>query len=328
MNRIVKRGLAGLAAAVLLAGAGACSTIAEPDNMVLMYTGGSVDGSHFKRCIDPSKRGPGVVNDSNFFLPTGERRWAIRPDDEGDTKVPIEAGSKPDAKGNQGPKVNVYATTRFFLNTNCDGGKDSTVVKWWETLGRRYGADVNPKESSDEQAHDDGFVKMLYASIIPIIERAVRDSTPAFTADQIDSNLNSAYDTLEKAIEQRLATEIQKSGDFFCGPGYDRAVKASCPALDVDVTDGAYADAGVATARAAVFAAQQRAQAAAIDTQSKLDTANALKGAGASGVEVQRLQNQLAIAQESTKQAQACADNPNCTVIVGAGAGVNVAAGG
>lgn len=326
MNRIVKRGLAGVAAAVLLAGAGACSTIAEPDNMVLQYTGGSSDGSHFKRCIAPSTKGPGVVNDSNFFLPTGERRWAIRADDEGDTKIPIEAGSKPDKDGNQGPKVYVYATTNFFLNTNCDGGASSTAVKWWETLGRRYGADINPDEDADAQAHDDGFVKMLYASIIPIIERAVRDSTPAFTADQIDSNLDGAYDTLEKAIEQRLATEIAKSGNFFCGPGYDRAVKASCPPLDVDVTDGSYADASVATARASVFAAQQRAQAAAIDTASKLATATALKGAGASGVEVQRLQNQLQIAQESTKQAQACAANPKCTVIVGSGAGVNVAA--
>lgn len=313
-----------IAGAVVVGGAG-CSTIAEPDNMILQYSGGSVDGSHFVRCIEPSKRGPGVVNDTNFALPTSERRWAIRPDDKGDTKTPIEAGSKPDANGNQGPKVNIYATTRFFLNTNCDGGKDAVVVRWWETLGRRYGADVNPEESSDEQAHDDGFVKMLYASIIPIIERAVRDSTPSFTADQLDNNLNGAYETLEAEIEKRLAAEIKASGNFFCGPGYNRADPKSCPPLDVDVTDGAYQDESVAAARAGVFAATQRAKAAEIDTASKLATAKALKEAGSEGLEVQRLQNQLAIEQEHTKQAQACAANPNCTVIVG-NAGVNVAA--
>lgn len=316
----------GLAAIVVL-GLAACSTIAEPDNLVLQYTGGSVEGSAFKACIAPSTKGDGVVNDTNYYLPTSERGWAIRADGTGDTNQPIEGGTKQDAKGNQGPKVHVYATIRFYLNTNCDAKKDSPVVKWWESVGRRKGADIDPEQSPQEQQQDEGWKQMLYATVVPKMEAAIRNSTPQFSADEVDNNLNGTYDKLASAISKELAKEYGKPGAWFCGLTFNRTAKAedpaSCPPLDVVVTDGNYADGSVAKARSDVFAAEQRARAATIDAQSKVDVANKLKEAGAAGLEVQRLQNELAIAQEQTKQAQACAANPNCTVVVGAG-GVNV----
>lgn len=328
MNRTISKILAVATAGGLIAALAACSTVAEPDNLVLQYTGGSLEGSTFKECIAPSTRGDGVVNDTNYYLPTSERSWAIRSDGAGDTDRPIEGGTKQDAKGNQGPKVNVYATIRFYLNTNCDKGKDSPVVKWWESVGRRKGADIDPEQTPEEQQKDAGWVQMLYATVVPKMEAAVRNSTPQFTADEVDNNLNGAYDKLAKAISTELAKEYGKPGSWFCGVAYNRAAKVedpnACPPIDVVVTDGNYSDANIAKARADVFAAEQRARAAQIDAQSKVDVANKLKQAGAEGLEVQRLQNELAIAQEQTKQAQACAANPNCTVIVGGAAGVNV----
>lgn len=308
-----------LAGAALVLGLGACSTIAEPDNLVLQYTGGSIEGSTFKECIEPSKRGDGVINDTNYYLPTSERSWAIRPDGAGDTDKPIEGGTKQDAKGNQGPKVLVYATLRFYLNTNCEAGAESPVVKWWESVGRRKGADLNPEQSAEEQQKDEGWKQMLYSTVVPKMEAAIRNSTPQFSADEVDNNLNGAYDKLAAAISTELAKEYGKPGSWFCGVAYNRNDQNSCPPIDVVVTDGNYADPSVAKARADVFAAEQRARASLIEAQSKVDTANKLKEAGELGLEVQRLQNELAIAQEQTKQASACAQNPNCTVIVGGG---------
>jgi hypothetical protein len=324
LNKPTRIALAVAASGALVASMSACSTIAEPDNLILQYTGGSIDGSHFKQCIEPSKKGPGVINDTNSYVPTSERSWAIRADGSGDTDKPIGGGTKQDAKGNQGPKVDVYVTIRFYLNTNCDGGKDSPVVKWWETVGRRKGADLDPEKSPEEQQKDPGWRDMLYVTVIPKMEAAVRNSTPAFTADEVDNNLNGAYTKLAAAISNELNKEYGKPGAWFCGPGYNRDDKNSCPPIDVVVTDGNYNDAKIAQARADVFAAEQQARAQQIKVQSQVDAANKLRQAGTQGIEIQRLQNELAIAQEQTKQAQACSSNPNCTVIVGSGAGVNV----
>lgn len=326
MNRIRKAVGFALAALMVLAGLTACSTIAEPDNLVLQYTGGSLDGSKFKECIEPSQRGPGVINDANYYVPSSERSWAIRSDGTGDTDQPIEGGSKPDAAGKVGPKVLVYVTLRFYLNTDCAAGKDSPVVKWFESVGRRKGADVDPGQTPEEQQKDEGWKQMLYATMIPKMLAAISNSTTRFTADEIDSNLNGAYDALAQAISAELSKEYGKPGAWFCGPLFVRADPNSCGPIDVVVTDGNYQDPDIAKARSDVFAAEQRARAAQIDAQSKVDTANRLKQAGAQGIEIQRLQNELLIAQERTKQAQACAANPNCTVVVGDGAGVNVGA--
>lgn len=328
MKKIARRITAALAAVTVIGSLAACSTIAEPDQIVLQYTGGSIDGSVYKGCIAPSKKGDAQYNNHNFFLPTSERIWAIRSDGAGDTDKPIEGGTKQDAKGNQGPKVNVYATIRFYLNTNCDAGTESPVVKWWESVGRRKGADVNPEESAADQQKDSGWKDMLYATVVPKMEAAIRNSTPNFSADEVDNNLNGAYDKLAQAISVELAKEYGKPGAWFCGLAYNRAADpkapTSCPPLDVVVTDGNYADPKVAQARSDVFAAEQKARAREIEVKSQVSAANELKAVGTEGLEIQRLQNQLAIAQERTKQAQACASNPNCTVIVG-DAGVNVA---
>lgn len=324
MNRTVHRLACAGAALAVVGSLAACSTIAEPDNLVLQYTGGSDEGTKFSACVEPSKKGKGVINDHNFYLPTSERIWAIRDDGKGDTDRAIGGGTKPDGNGNQGPKVLVYATIRFYLNTNCDDGVNSPVVKWWEQYGRRMGADLDPEQTPQDQQKDTGWIQMLYATIVPKMETAIRNSTPQFTADQVDSNLDGAYDKMAQAISNELSKEYGKPGSYFCGLTFNRADKNSCPAIDVVVTDGNYADPKVAEARTAVAAQELAAKAREIETASRVRAAQELKKAGNEGIELQRLQNELAIAQEQTKQAQACAANPNCTVIVGSNAGVNV----
>lgn len=302
----------------------ACTVTPEPDVMVLQYTGGSMEGSKFKSCVDPASTGGGSVNDSDIYLMTSERTWAITKDDSGDSKDPIEAATKPDAKGNPGPKVKVWLKADFFLNTTCkkdkDGNwdKDSPVVKWWETVGRRYEADVDPGQSPSEQSDDTGWVNSLKAKFVPSESRAIQDAARLYTADDLNTGTNGSWANMEKEIESRLSADLNTNGSFYCGPGYDRD-KDVCPAIRVTITDVDYSDPGVASAREAVYAAELEAKKKVIEAQAQVDQSRILANA-AKDPNYMRLK-ELEIQLASVK---ACAENPNCTIVYGTGANVNV----
>lgn len=278
-----------------------------------------MEGSHFKGCIDGGSKGGGTVNDTDITLMTSERTWNIAKDG-GDASDGIEVATKPDAKGNPGPKVKVWLKADFFLNTVCDtngdgkGDKDSPVVKWWETVGRRYGADVDPGKSPEEQSKDEGWVSSLKNNLVPSERRAIQDSSRLYTADELDAGANNSWANMESEIEKRLSTDLNANGSFYCGPGYDRTKSNNCPQIRVTVTDIDYADQGVANARAAVYAAELQAKEKLIKAQAQVDEAAILSRASRDPnyMELKRLENELA-------KAQACAANPNCTLIIGAG---------
>lgn len=328
MNKkvICRVGIASLLACGL--GLTACTVTPEPDVMVLRYTGGSFDGSHFKGCIDGGSKGDGTVNDTDITLMTSERTWNITKDNSGDSKDPIEASTKPDAKGNPGPKVKVWLKSDFFLNTTCDtngdgkGDKNSPVVKWWETVGRRYEADVNPDESPAQQSKDSGWVNSLKANLVPSELRAIQDSARLYTADDLNTGANNSWANMETEIEKRLSTDLNVNGSFYCGPGYDRTKPNNCPPIRVTITDVDYSDQEVANAREAVYAAELNAKKKLIEAQAEVDKSVILSKAAKDPnyMRLKELENQLAIAQ-------ACASNPNCTIIQGANASVTVPAG-
>lgn len=304
----------------------ACSVTPEPDVMVLRYTGGSHDGSTFNGCVDGGTRADGVVNDNDYTLMTSERTWAITKDDSGDSKEPIEAATKPDAKGNPGPKVKVWLKADFFLNTGCKQNKDgewdknSPVVKWWETSGRRYEADVNPGETPAQQSKDEGWVNLLKAKFVPSELRAIQDSARLYTADDLNTGTNGSWANMETEIEKRLSEDLNSNGGFYCGPGYDRKNPDSCPPIRVTITDVDYSDGSVAAAREAVYAAELEAKKKVIEAQAQVDQSNILSKAARDPnyMRLKELEMQLA-------QVQACASNPNCTIFLGTGpSGVNV----
>lgn len=305
----------------LIVGVAGCTTVAEPDNLVLQYSGGSLEGSKFQACIDPASTGNGVVNDTNYYFPTSQRTWNIAAQG-GDSSEWIRSSSKPGDNNQPGPEVGVYVKADFFLNTNCKDGKNSEIVKWWETIGRRYGADIDPAASAEEQSNDAGWRKMLENTLVPVMNSAVRRATKNFTADELDSDLNGSWAALKKSIEDGFSTELNKQGKFFCGVGYDRTNKDSCPPITVMITDVNFADSGIAAARANVFKAEQEAKAKLIAAQAQVDEAKILSQASRDPnyMRIKELENQLA-------QAQACAANPNCTLILGGNANVNVGAG-
>lgn len=318
--RIPRRITAPIAAVGLLLGLAACSTRPPADEVYLFYMDGSVDTKEFKQCVEPNGKGPWRANNKTFALPTSLRTWNIRPKG-GDTDQPIKSSSKPGKDGQPGPEVMVFATAEFYLNTNCGIGdnagtdKNSPVVQFWEKTGRRYKVSEGDATFSEE-----GWRTMLLNTLVPAEEKAIREVTRNYSADALDANADGVWKQMEEALGTTFLAELKAKtgGDYFCGPGYDRA-KPDCPPIRISITDVNFADAGIAEARAKVFKAEQDAKAALIAAQSQVDVANKLSQAGrdAGYVRLKELESQLAAAQ-------ACAQNPNCTLIIGGPAGVNV----
>lgn len=305
---------AAVTAAVAVVSMAACSTRPSPDEVYLFYMNGSFDKKDFKECVSPNGKGPWQANNDVFALPTSLRTWNIRPSG-GDTDQAIRSSSKPGANGQPGPEVAVYATAEFYLNTNCDGGKNSPVVQFWEKTGRRYHVSNENGEFSD-----DGWHTMLLNTLVPAEEKAIREATKNYSADELDANANGVWKRIEESLGATFLAELKAKtgGDYFCGPTYNRA-SGQCPPLRISITDVNFADPGITEARARVFKAEQDAKAALIAAQSQVDVANKLSTAGkdAGYVRLKELETQLAAAQ-------ACSANPNCTLIVGDAAGVNV----
>ena len=314
MTRNSRRTAAAALALVALGVLTACSTRPPADEVYLFYQDGPTAPKEFQECVEPNGKGPWQANNKVFTLPTSLRTWNIRPNG-GDTDQWIRSSSKPGAGGQPGPEVGVFATAEFYLNTNCEGGKDSPVVQFWEKTGRRYKV-----SDGDGVFSDEAWRTMLLNTLVPAEEKAIREVTRNYSADALDANADGVWKKMEEALGTTFLAELKAKtgGDYFCGPTYDRA-KQDCPPIRISITDVNFADPGIAEARAKVFKAEQDAKAALIAAQSQVDVANKLSQAGkdAGYVRLKELESQLAAAQ-------ACAQNPNCTLIISGSAGVNI----
>lgn len=341
-----------LAATALVLGLSACATRAPADMIILYYTAGAGEDKKFSECIEPGTSGSYPIDDEIFALPTSLRTWNIRPDG-GDTNVPINSGSKPgqqlgaDGKPTgvtqAGPEVKIWATADFYVNTDCAEGSKSPVVQFWEKTGRRY------EISSDGENgfNLDRFVGMLKNTLAPAEEAAIRQQTRLYSADDLDANVNDVWTILSRQLGPEFNRQLRDKvgGDYFCGPGFVRGQdvewveyvtdgvdanglprfredrkRGKCPPVRITITDVAFVSDDVAKARANVYTAEQNAKAALIDATSKAEVAKTLESVGNSAayVELQRIEAQL-------KAAEACKQNPNCTVIIdGSGGGVGL----
>lgn len=277
----------------------ACA-IAEPDKVGLYYMEGSSDGYHFDHCIEPGASDDGTWNNSVVYLPTNLRTWNIAAEG-GDTNRPITVASKPESNQPSGVQVNVWAQVNLVLNTNCDGGKDSTIVAFWEKIGRRYQAD-----------NDEGWKNMLLNTVVPALEKATRVVVRNYPADPLVAGTN--LPEIQEAIGKEFSSELNRvtGGPYFCGPTFNRASK-DCPPVQVLVKDVDYADPGIQQARNEKQQALERATALVAEAEGKLRAASAQQ---------QLYDNPAWVALEKAKIqleiAKACGQNPNCRMIMGA----------
>jgi hypothetical protein len=310
-----RRIIATLAALGLLAALAACSTRPPVDELWLFYMNGPIDKKEFKSCVEPNTKGAWKANNDTFALPTSLRTWNVAPQG-GDSNTPTVVGSKPDAAGQAGPQVGIWSTVEFYLNTNCDDGAKSPAVQFWEKTGRRY-------QVSDGSAifNEGKWVTVLQNTLVPVQSKALQRVARDYTADEMDTNINDTWRKMEDAIQTEFTEQLRLKvgGDYFCGVTYNRASK-ECPPVRVSITDINYMDLTVQNKRAEVRAAAEDAKKRLIEAQAKVDEAKLLSQAA-------RDANYMRLKELETflQSAQACANNPNCTlVITPPGGGVNV----
>jgi len=293
--------------AVAVAGT-ACSEIAPPDQVGLYYMEGQSDGYKFGHCVEPGSSDDWLANNSIVWLPTNLRTWNIAAKG-GDTDKPVTVQSAPEKDQPSGVQVNVWSQTNFMLNTSCASGKDSPAVQWWERIGRRYAADT-----------DEGWKNMLYATVVPALETALRNVVRGYNADPLVAGTVLA--DVQTKVSDAFQVELKRlvGADFFCGPTFDRA-SGKCPPVQVLVKDVDYTDPGIQAARNEKQAAIEKAAAAVAEAEGKVRAAAAQSAL---------YQNQAWIELEKAKielaKVEACAKNPNCTIILGSSGGTIVQA--
>jgi len=302
-----KRVVAVIATAVAaLLGLAGCAEIAAPDKVGLYYMEGQIDGYSFGHCIDPGSSDDWIANNSVVWLPNNLRTWNIAAQG-GDTNVPITVASKPEPNQPSGVQVNVWSQTNMMLNTNCDGGKESPVVQFWEKIGRRYNADT-----------EDGWKTLLLNTVVPALEKAKRTAVRNYKADELVAGTVLAE--VQQKVSSEFAVELKRltGGDFFCGPTFQRGSRA-CPPVEIIVKDVDYADPGIQQARNDKQKALEFAAAQVAEAEGKVKAAAAQEKLyqNQAWVELEKARLQL----EAVK---ACSTNPNCTIILGANGNVLV----
>jgi hypothetical protein len=326
-----KRILVGaLAAIALVVTATACTTTTtSPSHVGLYYYIGPQEGNHFDHCTIPSKTDSMYpINDKIYYIPIDGRTWYINEAD-GDSKELTVVTAKPEPGQTTGVAVKIGSQTSFALNSHCGvDGKDgaSPLIQWWEKFGRGYGADVDPELSAEEQRKDPGWVAMLKQVLAPALNTAIKDSAKNYPASALVSGMANGPIMVDGVQREGLRTEIGAAlakelrrltgGDYFCGPTFTR-VSPDCPSVEV-TTQAEYASADLLVAQGEKQAAVERAAAAVIEAEGKVAAADKL---GSLLNNPAWLEYQKALLQ--LQAVQACAANPNCTVVM-PGAAVNV----
>lgn len=297
--------IAGLLAAgtVAIGVSAACGAITEPDQVGLYYMQGPTDGNHFGHCTVPGQVDDWEANNHIVWVPDNMRTWNIAAQG-GDTNVPITVQSAPEKDQPSGVQVNVWTLTNFKLNTNCADGVNSPVVRWWEQIGKRYGADT-----------EQGWKDMLNATVVPALETASRVVVRQFNADPLVAGTVQAE--VQTAISAKFQEELKRivGGDYFCGPAFVRG-NAACPAVEVIVKDVDYTDPGIQQARNDKQKAIEAAAAAVAEAEGKVRAA-----AAQSALYQNEAWMSLEMAKLQLAQVQACAASPNCTVFIGGSPG-------
>ncbi len=274
----------------------------EADRIGLSYGGGLFEGRQYQDTIQP---GSGMKflgwYDKFYEYPTTQRNYIIsRTEGEGDRGVP-DAILAPSADR---VEVSFEVAAFFKLNTN-------NVKDFHETIGLKYKAWT-----------DEGWDKMLRDYFRQPIQTTLQDISRKYPVEKLYAD-PAIKAEIESTFGQSLKDNINRlvGGEFFCGPTFTGGPDADCPnfTFAVKVID-------VPTEVKQVFQANQTSSAAIRTKENEVQQGR---------LEAERKR----IEQEELKssyndpgyleylRAQAnleCAKNPNCVMITGTGAGVNV----
>jgi hypothetical protein len=279
------------------------------DKVGLHYTGGPLEGQHFVKSVNPGTRTKfyGLL-ESLYELPATQRNYIVsKHAGEGDRREAdvIQAPSR------EGVIFDFEAATYFKLNTD-----DRVVRQFFEQVCLKY--------HCTDLSEGGGWDRMLNDTLRQQLESSIQDQARRFSTDDLANNpdaLKAIQDAIAPEIKERVDSVI--GGDYFCGPGFDRAHPSVCPDFTFIIKKVTAPQsirdnyAAVKASQIAISQAQNEAERKKVEAQGEAAKQDALRQA-----------QSLTPEQIDFVRAQAmatCAANSNCTlVITDGGTNVNV----
>lgn len=277
-----------------------------PDKIMLHYTGGPVDGTHFVEVVLPGT-GTHVYGllENLYYLPATQRTYIIDKDPASGDKDTVDflVGVSSD-----NVTFTFEAAVYFKLNT------DPTTI-------RLFFEQICLHEDCTDLSEGGGWDKMLAQYFRPQIENALRLEAGKYTREQLYRDpdaLTTMQADISGVLNDRISAAI--GGEFFCGPD---ATATSCPDLTVIIKNPTPPD-NVASAYNDSAAAAQKVVTATNDAAAKVKVAEGERDAQNTRASANALTPDQ-IEYLKAQAMQACANNTNCTlVITDGGTGVNI----
>lgn len=317
MTSRIRRISAALALSAL--GLAGCATAnPSPDVAEIGYTGGPIQGVHFREVFQP---GSGLhwmgVFDGAYQYPTTVRTYIVsRQPGEGDRASVdhIAAGTS------DGVNVEWELGVTFKLNV-------SQLRRFHEQIGLSRQAWFEGGKPSK------GWDTMLNDFFRQQLEGGLQEVSRGFTANEVAKNPDT-FRRVNEALGATLKDRINHSagGDFFCGATFTGPVSendstVACPNMQVTIKAGTLPGGVVQS-----YEAQKVAENAKITAENKgaaeVAEATKRKEAAAQLAELYRDPNYVAYVQATAMGECAKKENGGCTLVVTPGDGVNVNVGG
>lgn len=294
---------------VLILIAGTWNSV-PPDKIMLHYTGGPIDGTHFVEVVQP---GTGTswygLMENLYYLPATQRTYIFDRDPHTGDKNQVDYVTGVS-------KDNVTFTFEiavyFKLNT------DPAVL-------RQFFEQICLHDHCTDLSNGGGWDKMLAQYLRPQIENAVRLESGNYSREQLYRDPDTLR-TMQKDIEEILKDSVNANigGNYFCGPD---STSTSCTDFSVVIKNPTPPD-NVAQAYNDTAAAGQKVVTAQNEAQAKVAAAEGERDAQNARAEASPL-SQAQIDYVKAQAMLACANNPKCTLVVTTGdTGVNVNTGG
>ncbi|MEP7114402.1 MAG: SPFH domain-containing protein [Ilumatobacteraceae bacterium] len=307
-----RRAIGAIAAAVIVfVGAITLASMATwdavpPDKIMLHYTGGPLDGTHFVEVVQP---GTGTslygLMENLYFLPSTQRNYIIDKDPNTGEKGAVDF-----VNGVSSDNVTFSFEIAVYFKLNTE---PKTIRSFFEQICLHdHCTDLSP---------GGGWDQMLAQYLRPQIENSVRLEAGNYTREQLyrdPDTLKKMQTDIEAILKDRVNTNL--GGAYFCGPD---ATAANCTDFRV-VLKNPTPPQNVADAYNETAAASQRVVTAENDAAAKVKAAEGERDAQNARAQSQPL-TQAQIDYVLAQATLACAQNSNCTLVVTpGGTGVNV----